>query len=406
MMSTAPSRAPAARRPAREAQGGTAFLIALLLLLCLHSGHAFAEAAAGPAAGPAPLTQIGDLRALPREMTAKALPVHVRAVVTWHGPREQITLQDETGGSWLLVAEARQAHILETDDATLQAIRVGHLLDIEGLSDPGSYAPGIRPKKIRILGEQALPPARPFVPSRFFRGAEAGLRVEVRGVVQGFEPAELSWELKIDANPGRFTVEVPQSTLPDPTSIVDAEVRVTGVAVTRVNSRGELTMPRVYSSQPDELVIESPATPPFSAPLVHLDQLLPFRPDPSGPHRKRVVGIVTYTLPGKFLYLQQGTSAVRVETPSVQKFQRGDRRHDTPCGHAHRGAGAKNRHRLRSRSRGHQSRGDHRPQQRSDQGRPSRPASRLRRPPDPVSRLPPRSAIRPRAETGLETPYT
>jgi signal transduction histidine kinase len=296
-------------------------MLGLLCLLRLTLLQALAE----PAAVSDPITQIGVLRAMPRELSSKSLPVHVRGVVTFHGPREQITLQDETGGSWLLIAEARRDKFLVTDDATLKSIRVGHVLDVEGVSDPGSYAPGIRPRKVRILGEQPLPSARPLVPSRFFRGAEAGLRVEVHGVVQGFEPAEQGWELKIDADPGRFTAEVPQSILPNPAAIVDAEVRITGVAVTRVNSRGEITMPRVYSSQPDELVIERPATPPFAAPLVHLDQLLPFRPEPSGPHRKRVVGVVTYSLPGKFLYLQEGTSAVRVETPSMENFRRGDR---------------------------------------------------------------------------------
>ncbi len=131
--------------------------------------------------------------------------------------------------------------------------------------------------------------------------------------------------MELNANPGHFTAEVTSTELPDPTALVDAEVRVIGVAVTRVNTRGELTMPRIYSSQVGELVVEVPAPAPYAAPLVPLDRLLPFQPEPIGPHRLRVIGTVIYALPGKFLYLQEGTSAVRVETRSMEHFHGGDR---------------------------------------------------------------------------------
>ncbi len=293
--------------------------VALLVFLAAWSAQSSLALAAEP------IVRIADLRGLSREESAKSLPVHVRAVVTWRGLREQITVQDETGGSWLQMPDARKRGLWATDDATLNSIRVGHVLEIEGVTGPGGYAPDILPKTLRIVGEQPLPLARPMIPSRFFNGAEAGLRVEVRGVVQGFRPAELGWLLELNANPGRFTAEFPTSALPDPTELVDAEVRVTGVAVTRVNSRGELTLPRVFSSQAAELVIEAPAIPPFAAPLVQLDRLLPFRPEPTGPHRLRVIGIVTYALAGKFLYLQEGARAVRVETRSMELFYAGDR---------------------------------------------------------------------------------
>jgi signal transduction histidine kinase len=143
--------------------------------------------------------------------------------------------------------------------------------------------------------------------------------------VQGYQPAEHGWTLHLDCNPGHFTVEFPKSAVPDPEALVDAEVRMTGVAVTRVNTRGEITMPRVYSSQADELVVTAAAIPPFIAPLMSLDRLLPFHPEPVGPHRVRVMGTVAFTLPGKFLYLQEGKGAVRVETQSIEVFQIGDR---------------------------------------------------------------------------------
>jgi signal transduction histidine kinase len=198
-------------------------------------------------------------------------------------------------------------------------------LEIEGVSDPAGFAPVIIPTTIRMVGEQPLPPARPTDPERFFSGAEDSLRVAVGGVVQGYQPAFGGWVLQLNARPGRFTVEISAAVLPNPDAVVDAEVRLTGVAVTRFNTRGEITMPRIFSSQAGELVIEVPAAAPFAAPLVPLDQLMPFRPNPTGAHRLRVLGTVSFVLPGKFLYLQEGACAVRVETRSTAPLQAGDR---------------------------------------------------------------------------------
>ncbi len=272
-----------------------------------------------------PLLHIGEVRALSREDAAKLLPVRVQGVVTWRGLRDQIIVQDDTGGCWLDLAEARARGIWTADDSTLDAIRVGRVLAIEAVSGPGGYAPVLLPKALRVVGNAPLPPPRPMVPARFFSGAEAGLRIQVHAVVQGYRPAGSGWVLELNADPGRFTAEVSGTALPDPAAIVDANVTVTGVAVTRFNSRGEVTMPRLFCSLAGDLVIESPATAPFAAPLVGLDRLLPFRPEPTGPHRLRVIGTVTFSQDGKLLYLQDGDAAIRVEVRSAERVQAGDR---------------------------------------------------------------------------------
>lgn len=272
-----------------------------------------------------PIVHIGEVRALAWDDAAKSLPVRVRGVVTWQGFRDQLIVQDDTGGCWLEMSEARGRQLWTADDTIFDLIRVGDVLEIEGVSGPGGYAPVILPTSLRIVGKQPLPAARAMEPTRFFSGAEAGLRIEVRAVVQGYRSAGSAWVLELNADPGRFTAEVPLGALPDPAALVDAVVRVTGVAVTRINSRGELTMPRLFSSRASDLVIEVPAPAPFAAPLVGLDRLLPFRPEPAGPHRLCVIGVVTYALKGKFLYLQEGDSAVRVEVRSTEPFQVGDR---------------------------------------------------------------------------------
>ena len=61
---------------------------------------------------------------------------------------------------------------------------------IAGSSDPGGHGPVILPRTIRVLGEQALPAPRRMTPARFSSGADDGLQVDGRGVVQGFPFAE------------------------------------------------------------------------------------------------------------------------------------------------------------------------------------------------------------------------
>lgn len=273
-----------------------------------------------------PLTRIAEVRVLPREEAARALPVRVRGVVTWQGRRDYLTVQDESAGIWVNFGEARQRRLWAGDEAALAQIREGLEVELEGVSDSGGYAPVILPRALRILGEKSLPPARPMLPDRFFNGAEAGQRIEVRGVVLGLQPLGSGWTLRVDTNSGVFSAEISGAALADPESLVDAEVRFRGVAASSFNTRGELTSVRVLISRAEDIAIDksAPASP-FAVPLVALDQLQPFRPEPALPHRVRIEGTVTFALPGQFLILQQGDCAVRVETRASHTLRAGDR---------------------------------------------------------------------------------
>lgn len=276
------------------------------------------------AAAPVPITRIEDVRDLTAEQAGHALPVRVRGVVTWKTSRG-ITIQDGEFGTWLHLNEARAAGVWKDDSPVLPAATPGDILEVEGFTIPGAFAPGVMPAIVRLLGHAPVPSPRPMEPARFFSGADDGIRVEVRGVIQGVRAGEESWILRLDANPGIVAVEFPLGTLTNPERLVDAEVRVIGIATTRFNTRGEMTMPRVFGGLPDELIVEKPGTLAFDAPFVPLSRILPYRRIPLGPHRLRVAGTVTFSLRGRYLYLQDGDAAVRVETRSTSEFQPGDR---------------------------------------------------------------------------------
>lgn len=271
-------------------------------------------------------TPIAEIRALSREAAAQARHVRVRGVVTWQDNRERFTAQDDSGGVWVSVGEARRRQLWQGEDAAVARIREGIVVEIDAVSDPGGFAPVLLPTALRIAGEEPLPPARPMDRARFFSGADDTLRIEVRGVVSGFELIAGGCVLRMDAVPGAFTVEGTQAAVPDPGALVDAEVRVRGVAAAGFNTRGEQTSVRVMVNRAEDVFLERPApASPFAAPLVPLDRLLAFRPEPATPHRIRTEGTVTLAVPGQFFFLQDGNRVVRVETRSEVAMQPGDR---------------------------------------------------------------------------------
>ncbi len=272
-----------------------------------------------------PLTRIAEVRVLTREQAAQAQAVLVRGVVTWSSSSETFAIQDDSAGIWVSLNDARSRKLWRGDNLAAGQIREGMEVEIEGVSDRGGYAPVILPVKLRVLGPQPQPQPRPLEPARFFSGADDCQRVEVRGIVQGFQRLPNGVNLVINANPGRFTAQLSRQVVPDPAALVDAEIRLRGVAATRFNSRGEATGSRVITSLASDLVVEKAPPTPDEVPQVSLDHLLPFRAEPTGPHRVRVEGTVTFSLPGRFFYLQDGDCAVRVETNSIMPLKPGDR---------------------------------------------------------------------------------
>ena len=289
------------------------------LAACLLAARTWAEASSPP-----PLTRIADVLALPSEQVSRALPVHVRGVVTWQGHGLCFTLQDDTGGIYVSVTESIAAHLWQGDQAVLHSIHEGSEVELEGRSNQGGMAPNLYPVAVRVLGTKPLPQAAPMDRARFFEGGDLGRRIEVRAVVQGFQPTPDGWTLQLGPNPSSILADITRAMCANPAELVDAEIRICGVTMTRYNTRGEAITPRLITNLPQDLVIEKPAPPPETVPQVSLGYLQPYHPDPRGPHRVRVQGTVTFSLPGQVLYLQDGVHSVRVETKAQTPLQAGD----------------------------------------------------------------------------------
>jgi signal transduction histidine kinase len=283
-----------------------------------------------------PLRSIAALKALPDDVAIDGMPVRVRGVVTWWADNEEGgAIQDESAGIWVTVDFARQMKILDPDaPSPFKEIEPGMEVEIEGIATrqgptprDNLYSTMILPRSVAVIGRGSLPEPRHADYPFLFSGAADHLRVDVRGVVQGFRKTDSAWLLFIDAEPGEVGALFPKSAFsPDPSSLVDAKVRIQGVCGACYNRRGDFLSPRIHMNSLDDLVVERSAlAQPFEAPKVPLSGLAGYRTTPQGAHRMRVEGVVTYVQPGRCFYIQEGASGVRVETRATDPVHVGDR---------------------------------------------------------------------------------
>src|SRR5262249_48936684 len=93
------------------------------------------------------LTAAEQVHQLGSEAAKLQYPVRVRGVATFVDESiEQLFIQDKSGGIFV-----------EIHGDYGFALRSGQLLEVEGVSAPGGFAPDIEPRSVRLLGEAPLP---------------------------------------------------------------------------------------------------------------------------------------------------------------------------------------------------------------------------------------------------------
>lgn len=292
------------------------------------------------------ITRIGEVKALTGEEIRQGHAVRLRGVVTARLCRLFI-MQDGDSGIFVYPRLARDEGVWTGDDDVFRRLCPGSEVEITGVTRQGGFAPVILPYAVSLLGKAPLPAAEPFNPGRFFRGLDDCRRVEVRGVVQGYwMRPPLGLMLVLDANPGRFMARLPLEARTICEGLVEAEVRLRGVAMAAFNTRGELLMPSVFVNALDDLtVVRPPRNAPFDAPKVPLGEVGGYRSDFI---RLHVEGVVTYAervqisflddavwpyrslqgvAPelGCMFFLHDGETGLRIQTRQPVNLEPGDR---------------------------------------------------------------------------------
>lgn len=272
-----------------------------------------------------PLSHVNQIRELPRDEAAKALPVKLTGVVVYSG-WDSIVVHDGEASIFVSFRFAQAHGIWKGPIPDLLELEPGAAVEIEGVTDPGGFSPMVLVKSYQRIGMQPIPsPLRPSLETLLSSSLDTQW-VEIEGVVRKFENVANAPQYITLLVGGYPCPVIPRNRL-DLTAeqLVDARVRVRGVLLTIANLRSQTSGLKLRINGAADIDILVPQPPdPFKAPRVSLDRLIGFRPDADMGHRRVSSGVVTFAVPGRFFYVIDNNASVRVDA-STTEVAPGDR---------------------------------------------------------------------------------
>jgi signal transduction histidine kinase len=256
------------------------------------------------------------VRSLTVEQAQAKVRVKLRGVVTFFDSNLYSRfIQDETAGIYLF------------DSGLPVYFAPGEIVEVEGTSSAGEYAPIVVPERITAVGKSALPVPRPVTYERLASGQEDSQFVEIAGIVRSvqFHEPSMHYQIEIATGGGRLSVFARELPVKQPQELLDSTVRVRGVCSTQFNHQRQLFAIRLMVPRPEDLVIEEAApADPYAIASRPIGSLLQFAPQEAFGHRVKVAGTVIYFRPGRELFLQDGNQGIQVQTTSEEPLQLGD----------------------------------------------------------------------------------
>jgi signal transduction histidine kinase len=258
------------------------------------------------------LTHADQVRSLTAVEAALGYPVRIRGVITMDAPAPDFIVQDSTAGIYTEgSASLKSSHVL------------GELVEVEGVTGPGKFAPVIREQKLRVIGEAKLPKAEVSTFSQLADGKQDSQWASIRGIVRSAAIDRSSWQettlaMRVASAGGEFNVRVPIGHDVELSSWVDSEVLIEGVCGSLYNANRQLTGILFYVPRLSFIKVEAPAG------EAALSDLLRFSPGENSRHRVRVRGVVGYQQLGDALFLESQGKGLRVLTEQTTPVEVGD----------------------------------------------------------------------------------
>jgi signal transduction histidine kinase len=255
-----------------------------------------------------------DIRRVSPEAAKTGVAVDVTGVVTLVDVGRTVFLQDATGGTFF------------KGKATSSGLRPGLRVRVRGKTFPGLYVPGIDADEVEVLEQGTLPTPRRVSFDDLAAGRFNYEWIELEGVgrvVQGIPEGRMT--LVLAAGSRKIEVQAAEPPNEAHQQLVDARVRVRGLAAGFINDKRQLVAPHIRIQRMDEVEILEPApAEPFERPLSPLNSLLRFAPDGLSGHRVKVLGVVTASQTGNALYLRDEDRGLRVLARDVRRLEPGD----------------------------------------------------------------------------------
>ena len=313
---------------------------ALALIGSLASGPWASAQTLAPASLPT-LTTIKSIRALSQDEGARGYRVRVRAIVTHF---------DEQAATGLMIHDGQLGQYVFPPAANAQLpawgdLRRGDLIELEGQTVRGGFAPNVMPSAVRRLGESELPIPKRIPFASMLTGRHDCDFVEIDGVVlrtwQSPDPQIRTLFSDVAFEEGVLRVTFWDHTPADLERFIDARVRLRGNVGTLFGPSEQLRGVSLFVGRTSDVeVLESPPDP-YSMPARTIESIYNYSAAGELNRRIRVRGVVTGYIPGHpveisdftstarfrfvrhVVYVDDGSGGARVETEQPQRVAPG-----------------------------------------------------------------------------------
>lgn len=247
-----------------------------------------------------------EVRSLSPETAESGQPVDLRGIVVFSDPPSTIFLQDDTAGTFFRL-----------DGRVPPA--PGSEVRVTGTTMPGLYLPGIHEATFEILGQPGLPAAIPATLDDLLSGRYHYQRVSVEGIVRKISSNEENTAIvRLDLGSRVIAVQV-ETVAEGGKDLVDARVRVSGLAAGEVNHRRQLVEPYLRCHDWSDLAVVAPARPVDEIGEVSPGEILTFAVGGSMRHRVRLAGSVLAAFGEGEIFLRSEESGLAVQLVETER---------------------------------------------------------------------------------------
>jgi len=265
------------------------------------------------------LTTAHAAHSLSTEETTREYPVHVRGVVTYYDqhidPRHPVIFVCDATGCIFVIAPP-----------PTPPLHAGAVIDVQGVSGPGEFAPIVDQATVRVLGESHVPAKAPRVSrTQMMTGAEDGQWIEIEGLVHSIAEDNTSVTLNLTTNDGPISATTVKKEGVDSSRLVDAKVLIHANVAPFFTKNRQLMGVRLFFPSPEGIKIEEESAPDaFALPLRPINHLLRFEAGVTLLRRVHVHGRVILEWPGRLLCIHDDTGGLCASTAQSTSATLGD----------------------------------------------------------------------------------
>jgi len=263
------------------------------------------------------LTRVDQILQMKREEAGRGYPVKIKGVVTC----------DVEEHNAFIIQDTTRAVFVVNSPLAGALPRAGELLEVEGRTDKGSFAPLVRMSRLNVLGVAPLP--EPVQPTwdQLMNGSLDDQQVEIRGVVEGFiahpQGYPKGWSKMTLRTPGGtlwVDLWLSDTNFNNYEHYEDAVVRLRGClfVVLDVAAR-QLALGHLRMILNDVTVDQPAPADVFSAPAKKANELMIFDSQANAFQRVKVSGEIIY-MRGSDYFMMEGTNGVRFSTRQPVKL--------------------------------------------------------------------------------------